>query len=592
MGTRKRISAIQGGGPDEHYTKVMLYNNKFISEIQNWKIESLAIDKFQLGTAYSKYFNMSWALININTIINAVKAITKKPELNTGDWKDVQIVALQYNDAMLNLESRLEASKKETPELIPKLPRMKKALIDTKILFYKKIFSMYNKELTNGETWKEIIDATVFYQQLITPLECDIVAFYGDDIKSQQDNIGKVANIKDAFMEIIVLKFKRAVTKENVNTYMEYNMNTFLDDIYYLFRYSDRYTPVQYLAKAGPDFGISMLLYLLSLGADLSLSANTRGCLLRYCTTLSKLSQKVHITQRANFFYEETDSGTVKRWRGEHSVVTVIKSMQIYDALLKIHKGEFKKIEAIDPVELAYEPEQYVRSYNIIYSKLDLEQLNKSLDRFKFSKKHTSASYQCYPPLLYSLRRTVPNKWTPGCGIPGMGKTARYLRLNLPSRGVKKGSVAALGVSLLVVGSVVTVGVFPVVLGLGLASVGLGAFMGTIMGGTVLGAASLGAAGFIRGKLIDHDAALKSAALSPIIVATINNGKTTSAPGVPGIVNNMANSPENRALVAQSEAAAASAAATEPKGEGDNDDLGPPPSNGGVYSRRRRTYRR
>lgn len=76
------------------------------------------------------------------------------------------------------------------------------------------------------------------------------------------------------------------------------------------------YTPVQFLARISPGNSPAMLEYLLSLGADLSLKANTADCIItRYCTTIGNLAS-YRINEKGkwwdskadkDFFYAESD---------------------------------------------------------------------------------------------------------------------------------------------------------------------------------------------------------------------------------------------------------------------------------------------
>jgi hypothetical protein len=119
------------------------------------------------------------------------------------------------------------------------------------------------------------------------------------------------------------------------------------------------YTPVQFLARISPGNSPAMLEYLLSIGADLSLKANTADCIItRYCTTIGNLAS-YRINEKGkwwdskaykDFFYAESDKANKTTNAGHFDKAIQIandikmqkchpKTNYMYDALSQLKQG-------------------------------------------------------------------------------------------------------------------------------------------------------------------------------------------------------------------------------------------------------------
>lgn len=107
-------------------------------------------------------------------------------------------------------------------------------------------------------------------------------------------------------LENILTRFETLIqTMDDVNKYELYSEDYEKSLFPSLWRKTEKFTPVQYLAKASPICAEPMLLILLKAGANLSMRAVTKGCMILptrsypffkkgHCTTIGKLARKTY----------------------------------------------------------------------------------------------------------------------------------------------------------------------------------------------------------------------------------------------------------------------------------------------------------
>lgn len=280
----------------------------------------------------------------------------------------------------------------------------------------KSLIERYSNIVTKGpDTWKKVLDDTHYLNELFV-LNSDLsISFRGEeDRKHYLDFMLENSNlsISDAQkteilnttkpkktceelfiseMKNLVERFKRVITPDNVNTYVEYS-SEFETDKYPLWRKAEKFTPVLYLAKLSPICSESMLLILLKAGSNLSMRAATVGCLSyptltrpffkkSHCTTIGKIARKIYFKK---------------------DKISIIPKLHVmYQCLKDINEGVF-----IEKRKYISENPELINGINFDFWKVD----------------HTQSLIKRTWRCRYFDRITKPNSSLKGCGIPGISK--------------------------------------------------------------------------------------------------------------------------------------------------------------------------
>jgi hypothetical protein len=265
-----------------------------------------------------------------------------------------------------------------------------------KVDIAKKLLKEELYEKLQANSWKKVIDDAVSFTTLILNVNNEIPADEMTDYVKE-----KIENINTRFI--------KSIDDKNVNSYFDTTIFDKLDDIGLRKEICDKYdfireiaadvryeqfTPALYLAKAGPIYPHTMMIWLLLKNADFALSAYTKECIglttSPYCETIGNLSENMYKHPKTRMY--------------------IIKCVAMKNILQRLNQR-------------GKEPEP-------VFSKDVDNILGENLTQWKKIRSSSYIrGYKCpREPWGYSKVENTERLKLKGCGIPGTSTRSRIIR--------------------------------------------------------------------------------------------------------------------------------------------------------------------